>query len=148
MNPNPDQVASIKTFVAANGGWTLSDPQIRAKMTAATVANPLARGNIPKPFTMSQVLGLLSSASLANLKTFAGIEGLRSDVNTNNVAACVEWCSFLAGSAVIAAAEATGILAVVQATEPDPSWTPTVAWDLGTLGRPCDDFDLEQARHN
>jgi hypothetical protein len=148
VNPTPDQVLKIKSFVAAlPGGWSNGDAAIRAAMAASTVANPTQRATVAKPFALAALLGALSGASQANLNSVPGQAQLIQDIRANDAASCLNWVAFLSGTAKITAQEAAALAAIVQATEPDPAWTSTLPWDVANLGRPCDDFDLEAARH-
>lgn len=147
MNPSSDQIASIKTYVAAmTGAWTNTDDQIRASMQADLVANPVAQATVAKPFTLTSLLGALSSASQANLNSVPGQQQLILDIRANDIAACEGWIEFLAATAKITTAEAGSLQAIVTATELDPSWQAKVGWDVATLGRAVDVFDIERAR--
>jgi hypothetical protein len=147
VNPTPGQIQSIKSFVAGLAGvWSNSDAQIRAAMAATKVANPLPQATVPKPYTATQLLGLLSAASIANLAAFPAIHDLFSDISAQNSANVEAASALLAAAGKITSAEQSAIVAAVTATEPDPSWTSTVAWDVANLGRVADDFDLEAAR--
>lgn len=147
MNPTADAIATIRAYVAGlPGAWSNTDDQVVAAANAATIANPAPQGAIPRPFTMGDVLGKLSAPSLQALRSFAGLEGLRSDVNGQALAACVEWCAYLPGAGVITPDEAAGILGVVEATIPDPSYQAQIGWARHTLGRPLDAADVATAR--
>ncbi len=130
------------------GGWAgNTDAAILTAANAATIANPASQATVPKPFTLTQVLGVLSAASQANLKAFAGFAGLRDDVNANNVSACVVWAAYLAGgAAIITSAEESAILAIVEATQPDPTYPAKIGAAQAAIGRPLDSDDLAVAR--
>lgn len=149
MNPTPGQVANIKNYVAGlAGGWANTDAQIRSAIAASSVANPKPQATVPKPYTADQLLGLLSAASVANLEAFPAIHDLFADIESQDSAAVGKAVSLLSAAGKITSAEASAINSAIAATEPDPAWTATVTWDVATLGRPIDDFDLETARHS
>lgn len=161
MNPSPAQVASIKGFVAGlAGGWGNTDAQIRAAMAATTVANPTPQATVGKPYTASTVLGSgqISAASVGKLLTLPSFDAsvipllnlpAKAAADTASLAA---WAgAYLEGGTITQAEHdylAAPTTGVFNLTEPDPSWTASVPWDVGTLGRPVDDFDLETARHS
>lgn len=148
MNPTPQQIQAIKTFVAGLAGqWSKTDAEIRAAMQTTLVNNPLTTVPvIPKPFKPADVLGALSDASKTNLKAFTGLGSLLDDIHAQNIERCQVWAGFLAQTGIITAAERTAVLAVVNATRNDPTWSVQVSWDIATLGRPADDFDIEAGR--
>ncbi len=149
MNPTPGQIAAIRAYVAGlSGAWNNTDAQIRAAIAASSVANPVQQATVPKPYTATGLLGVLSTQSQGNLVVFPAIHDLLVDIQTQDSANVLAAVSLLAATGKITSAEATAIQSAVTATEPDPSWTSTVTWDLANLGRPIDDFDIEAARHS
>lgn len=148
MNPTPDAMTWIDAFAAAMpGGWGANDDAaVVSAANAPAVANPAPQGAVPVPFTMADVLGALSTASEGNLRTFGGFEGLRSDVNANDLAACVEWCAYLPAAGVITQGEATAILAIARKTQPDPSYQSQIGRAAAALGRPLDADDAATTR--
>lgn len=150
MNPTPGQITSIKQFVLAlAGSWSSTDAQIRAAMASTAVANPITSApTIAKPYTAAGLLGLLSQASIANLYAFPAIHDLFADITAQNTANVAAAASLLAAAGKITSSEASALGAAVTATEPDPSWTSTLHWDVANLGRVADDFDVEAARHS
>lgn len=148
MNPTPQAIAAIETYVAGlSGGWAgNTDSQVATAANLPAVANPAPRATVPTPFTLAGLLGQLGSASLEHLASFTGLAQLQADVNAQNIPNCVAWCGFLAAAAVITSGEAAAIAAIVTATELDPSWPVTVGWAQATIGRPLDLNDSAIAR--
>lgn len=149
MRPTATALEWINYYASSlAGGWASnSNAAILTAANNPTVANPVPQATVAKPFTLTQVLGSLSAASQANLKGFAGFEGLRNDVNANNIASCVAWAEYLAGgAAIITSTEAASILAIVQATQPDPTYQAKIGAAQAALGRPLDSGDLAVAR--
>lgn len=150
MNPSSSAIASIQAFVGTlAGGWSSNtDVQILAAIQAAKVANPVTtQPTIPKPYTFADVMGCLSAASVVNIRSLPTSTALITAINARDSVSITNWLGALqAGTPLITSAEATAVLAVVNATEPDPSWTAQVAWDIGTLGRAADVADIHAAR--
>lgn len=106
---------------AAAIGKLLTDP-------FGTVANPTPQPTIAKPFTYTDVLGLLSAASQVNVRALPELSRVLDDINAQNRHAVTVWAGLLlAGSSpVITQAEHDAIVALMNATELDPSWPSTV----------------------
>lgn len=148
MNPTPQQIQAIKTFVGGlPGTWAKTDTQIRAAMQTTLVNNPVTAAPVlPKPFKPADILGVLSDPSKTNLKTFTGLGSLLADIQDQDIERCQVWAGFLAQTGIITTAERTAILGVVNATRNDPTWSVQVPWDIANLGRPADDLDIEAGR--
>lgn len=148
MYPSPTAITKIRAYVAnLSGGWSGStDATILAAYNAPAIANPTTRGTVPTPYTITQLIGTLSSGSLANLDTFPAIYQLMQDIDANNSANVLVAVAFLAAAGKILSSEATAINAVLTATELDPSWSPQISQAQSDLGRPADEDDISTAR--
>ncbi len=92
----------------------------------AAVANPTPQGQTAKPFTIAQVFGLLSAASAGKTCSVAFMPDIRDKIAANDRTACGLYANLLAAGGVITPDERAAILAVLQATQPDPGWAATV----------------------
>lgn len=151
MNPNPVQVQAIKSFVAGlSGGFAgNTDAQIRAAMVTTLVNNPVASApTVRKPFIVDDLVAAVAAANQANVINLAtSMLRFLEDVDAQDVSRLQRWGRLLKSRGLIAAADLTALAAVVNATQSDPSWAATIAWDLANLGRIADDYDIEAARH-
>lgn len=138
---DPDDLATLKAYVAANPSLTTAQAIFEATTAPTAVSNPVAVApQIPKAFGPTDVLGLVSPASLAKIKTEVTMP--LSDLNRSIMAqdrptigsAAQLYLAF----GDITQAEHDAILGVLTATVPDPSWTPTVlagpSWQQTNLG--------------
>lgn len=150
MNPTPGQVASIKSFVSGlAGAWSNTDAQIRAAMALATQANPSPQATVPKPFTVDDLVGAVSTANQPNVAALATtIDAFLDAVDAQNITKLTRFAKLLKTQGKLTAADMTALGLVVNATQPDPSWTALVGWDVAVLGRAADDYDIEAARHS
>lgn len=149
MNPNPNQVAAIRQFVASlPGGWANPDAQIRAAMASTLVANPVTVApQVPKPFDVDDLMAVVVAANQASLATLATtMPNFLQDIDARNLPNLRRWARLLLKLAKITAADATAMQAVVNATQADPSWSAQVPWDVANLGRPADESDIEVSR--
>lgn len=146
MNPSPLEISEIRSFVASlAGGWSNTDAEIRARMTSTLVPNPIVSAPvIPVPFQATDLVMACSAGNRPNLESY--LVGAASLIIAQDVPHLTEGINAMAEMGSISAADATAMIAVLNRTQADPSWTSQVSWDLGTLGRPVDDFDLEEAR--
>ena len=148
MNPIPDAITALQGYIdGMSGGWTNQDSAIVSAMNAPSAANPTPQGTIPTPYTITQLVGSLSSGSLANLDTFPALYQLMQDIDANNTGNVLIAVEFLAAAGKILSSEATAIEAIVEATELDPSWPSQIGWAQANLGRPADSADIEAARN-
>lgn len=107
---------------AAAIGQLLTDPH-------GTVANPVTVApQIPKPFVYTDVLGLLSAASQANIRALPELTRVLDDINAQNRHAVAVWANLcLAGtSPPILQSEHDAIVNLMNATIADPNWTATI----------------------
>ena len=91
-------------------------------------------------------MGVLSSASIGNVKALPYLPAIVDDVNNGNLAACARWLALFVATSVVTEAEATAIQGVMTATELDPSWQSQISWAVANLGRLLDEADLTAAR--
>ena len=124
LNNDPAAVG----YKNADGTWK-SAHEIGVLLTqpGALIPNPVAQPSIPKPFTYLDIFNLLSSASLANLRTLPELPRALDDINAMNRQAVATWFNLLlqapaGGTAPITQAEHDNIVALMNATELDPSW--------------------------
>ena len=147
-NPSPSVITALDAKVPTlSGGWTgNTDAAIAGLLNATSIANPLPQATVPKPFTVAQVFGLLSGASVANLKTVPYVPDIRDKVQANDIPGCVLYLNLLLAGSVITQAEHDLILAAVTATQPDPSYQAQISWAVATINRPIDAADVAAAR--
>lgn len=143
MNPSPQAVAAIRSRVT---DWTPSDATIAAALNAPTIANPATRAVVPLPFTVAQVFGAVGQPSLAGLKAVAFVPDIRDKIAANDRTACGLYAGLLLAGGVITPADYSAIMAIFQATGPDPSWPAQISWAVATIGRPVDTLDVAASR--
>lgn len=112
----------------ANGTYK-SAHDIGALLTqpGALIANPVAQPTISKPFTYLDIFNLLSPNSLANLRALPELPRALDDINSMNRQAVITWFNLLlqaptGGTAPITQTEHDNVIALMNATELDPSW--------------------------
>lgn len=142
-SPSPQAVAAIRSEVS---DWSPSDATIAADLNTPTIANPTPRSTVPLPFTTSQVFAAVSGASLAKLNTIAFLPDIRDKIAANDRPACGLYAGLLMTGGVITQADYSAIMALFNATGPDPSWPPQISWALANLGRPVDALDVAASR--
>jgi hypothetical protein len=168
MNPNPDQIRLIQAFVAnMSGGWANDDAAIRASMAADLSDNPTPQPQVPVTFTATTVFGsgIISPGSVAKLVTLPSfstdvipflnapdktpdvIRNLNTWAGTYFMAGALNQSEFDYLSAPAPGTTAGAPVGVFNQTQPDPGWKAQIPWDLASLGRYVDDFDIETARH-
>lgn len=149
MNPTPDQVASIRAFVAAMpGGWSNTDAQVRAAMAATLVANPVAAApQVPRPFDVDDLIAAVGASNRPNVATLATtMPDFLRDLDARDLIRLRRWARLLIQLTKITQAEASAMGGVLTATQADPTWSATVPWDVVHLERTADDYDIEAAR--
>lgn len=90
----------------------------------ASVPNPEQQTNTPKRISWSEFITALEPADVVVLYSYTWVGDLRSAITENDrtIAAAI-WRGL---TTVITAASRTAVLAKLNATEPNPDWTPTV----------------------
>lgn len=147
MNPNPNQIAWIRSFVATlPDGWETPDAAIVEAANAATVPNPNSQPTVAKPFTAADLIGNLDPAAIARLRSFPSLPRVLDDVAKNDVAGCNLWLTMLLVAQDVNQAQHDAMAAVVNATWGDPSWRPQVGAAEAAIGRPLDQHDTLAAR--
>ena len=126
---NTTDIATLHTELQRSVYSGLNDTQRLAYLTTPEqVANPISTApQIPKPFSRADILGCLSSSSLANIRVIPNQTDLFTQIDNNNRAAIEMWAIGLnAGTPLITSGEVSAISAILAATHSDPSWTATV----------------------
>jgi hypothetical protein len=148
MNLSPAGITAVNTYVAGMaGGWTgNADATILAAVNNPTIANPAAQGTVPAGYSVTSLLGLLSTGSLSSLRTFPALTQLSQDIASNNSGNVLVAVEALAAFGDITSAEATAVAGAVNATVADPSYEAHIGWAQANLGRALDLNDIEEAR--
>jgi hypothetical protein len=150
MNPSPTAITEIQTFVASSisGGWSNSDAEILAALNAPSIANTATAAQVPAPYGWASLQSNLSAASKGALLANPNFAAMLSDVNANNTANVIGWIDAIstATPALVTSAEATSMLAVVNATQPDPNFQPLLPWSIVNLFRLADAGDVAVSR--
>ncbi len=108
----------------------LSVVQLAALLNApGLLANPVPQSSavVPKPFTVSDLLNLLSAGSLSNVLSVPANPEIVSKINSQDRPSVALWTSALKGAGLISQAECNAILAKLAETIADPSWSAQVA---------------------
>lgn len=135
---SPAQKAALLDRLGQPDAAGLSDAGAADLLNApATAPNPAPRGQVPKPFGFADVMGLLSAASVVNVRALPTATVLIEKINAQDRPGVQHWVAALsAPPALITAAEGQAVLGVLAATEPDPSWPATVvgpSWARATF---------------
>lgn len=125
---------NLKAFFDANpskyksAGAYLPTDQLGFLLGAASAAaNPVTVApQIPKPFTMTDLFGAVATASVGNVVKLAAALGIQADVDKQDRAALGNWAAALVAAGSITSADQTAIVALLNATIPDPAWTSTI----------------------
>lgn len=142
-SPSPDAVAKIRSEVT---DWTPSDAAIAAGLNRPSIANPTPQPVVPTPFTTSQVFGAVAPSSLAKLNSIAFLPDIRDKIAANDRPACGLYAGLLMAGGVITQPDYGAIMALFNATGPDPSWPAQISWAVANLGRPVDAYDIAASR--
>lgn len=144
VNPSPQAVAAIRAKIL---DWAPTNAAIAVALNAPAVANPAPQTTLPKPFAFGDVFGLLSDASVAAIRDTPNTTDLIDKVNAGDRAGVGRWVAVLGKlPAKITPAEAAALMAVLQATQPDPAWPAQISWAVANLGRPVDTDDVAASR--
>lgn len=142
-NPSPAAIALIREQVA---DWTGDDATIAASLNAPSIENPAPQPTIAKPFTARDLMGVLDSAAKAKLLTLPSLARLLNDIEAGVIEPLENWVAMLATGAIVTQEQAGALMAILHATEPDPSWPPQISWAESVIGRPVDTDDIAAAR--
>jgi hypothetical protein len=135
-------------------------------MSADLVTNPVAQTQVSVAYSAPSIIagGEISKASLQVLMTYPSFSDYvipllnQSTKSTEDIEVLNAWAITYFSSGGLTQAEFDFLAAptagttsgaptgLVNQTVADPSWTSTVPWDIGTLGRSADAFDIEAAR--
>lgn len=141
--PTPSQIALIKSHFA---DWTLTDDALAALANAANIPNPVPQGTIPRVILSADLISQLSSASLAKATRNTSFPQMHSDIVAGLRPQMLDWAGLFAKCGDITAGEYTAIVAMINATVPDPNWKAQTSWALQNLGRSADAADMWTAR--
>lgn len=96
------------------------------------VANPIQTApKVAAPFTAEQILAAITTADALKVMGAPMVGKLLDSINAQDRAACQAWTALCEAAGYITAAEQTAVLAVINGTMNDPSWSPNVP-------SPCD----------
>lgn len=143
MNPSPAAIALIRERVT---DWTPDDASIAAMLNVPSVANPTQRPTVAKPFTARDLMGVLGQPEQAKLLMLPSLARLLDDIVTGSLVPLENWVIMLRSGDFITQEQAAGLFAIIQATEPDPSWQPQISWAEAVIGRLVDADDIAAAR--
>lgn len=111
----PDYNA-LKAELAKPAYAGLTDQQAADALNAADPANP-----VPKPFTASDLLGLLDAAALAKLYARPNLAAFGDDVKAGDLPTVRNWITLATAAGDLSSQQAAALLAVVNATQAGPS---------------------------
>ena len=95
---------------------------------------------------MGQVFAAVLPASLPKLMAVAFLPDVRDKIAANDPVGTNLYAGLLLGGGTIGQAEHDAIVAIVNATQADPSWPAQISWAVATLGRPVDTDDIAAAQ--
>ena len=146
MNPSPTAITAIASKVPTlPGGWAgNADAAIAGLLNTPSVANPAAQGTVPNPFSAADLINAASPANRAALASL--ILGSAAFIIAQDRVHMTAGITALADCSAIQAADATAMIAVLDATIPDPSWPAQLSWAQINLGRPVDTADITVSR--
>jgi len=143
-SPSPAAIAWIR---ARSPDWTQSDAALADSLNATTVANPVTVApQVPRPFAASDLTGLLDAAATAKVYGRPAIVAFRDDIDRQSRVACGNWIALAEAAGDVTASQYTAMIAVLQATHADPSWSAQVPAPLDALGRLLDPQDIAASR--
>lgn len=148
-NPSPAAVTLIRAQVA---DWSPDDASIAATLNTPSVPNPTPQPTIAKPFTARDLMAVLDGPAKGKLLALPGFGRLLDDIAIGDIETLENWVAgLLCPSPIlpepaIASEQAASLMAVLHASEPDPSWRPQISWAESVIGRPVDANDIAEAR--
>lgn len=147
MNPTSEAISKIQSHVAgAAYDWTLSDQELADAINADLVANPASQGQVPKDYTMADILNEVSNRALGKIRSEGGITEIVAAVRQQNAQRVLMWAGSYLRTGDITQAEYDAIQATVTDTVPDPDYNSQVPWPEKNLGRKVDADDIAQSR--
>lgn len=105
-------------------------PGIAAWLNApTTVANPVAEApQVPHPPTLDDVLAVVPSAERVAIRALAGfVDDVRRAIDTQNLLYMQTLIEDALTANAISAQTATALALLLARTQPDPTWTATIA---------------------
>lgn len=129
--PTPEFVAHLQNdpngcgFKNADGTWKpAATIALLLVSPRGSVANPVAQPTIPKPFTIADLVAAAPNAT----RTIpdADLEPIAARCRDNDRAGVKNWADVLLARSAMSQAEHDAVVAVVEATEGDPSWQANV----------------------
>lgn len=148
MNPTKPEISAIQAFVRSIGGWGFGNGEILDRMKATTVYCGDESAQVPRPYTIAEVLRSLSIESLANVESYPAFYELTVDLKLNNSTQVLAAFEAMAATDRITASELSNITTIVNSTVPDPDHSWYQRWDEATVGRIVDTADINIARHS
>lgn len=142
-NISPVAVTKIRAQVA---DWTKDDATIAATLNNRTIANPTPAPPVPKPFSVSDLYGVLDHPAKAALDAHPSLPRILEDLNSNNITACNLWVTLLQEAGHVTATQGTAMSKIVNATQPDPDHPALISWAEQSLGRLVDADDINASR--
>ena len=149
MNPTSEQVKIIRGMVKSlEGGWARNNHELVTALNEPMHPNPKPAPDVPKPFTLGDVLGVLSIDSAAALKDFGHLYYLIQAIKEQDSETVSMLTELLTASGDITPEELAELKSILTRTIPDPTHPPMVGWAEAHLGRTVDTADLNIARHS
>jgi hypothetical protein len=142
----PLQFAQIRLKVT---DWSPPAEAIRDQLNALPTPNPTPQAQFPAPLYESELLGLLTPASIAKFRDHVNFGLVKADIARGNRTGVQLWAHIFAATlpgGFLTPAEVAAIETYCARTVPDPAWSPTVAWTRAAFGRPLTADDVRLAR--
>jgi len=148
MNPSEQAKATIQNKVESESGldWTQSDQEIANGLNALTVDNPETQQNVPKPYSMQDVMGQLNDSTIKTVRSEGNMSAIADAVRENDDSRVLTWASAYKQTGDLSDTEYSDIESIVTATHPDPNYESTLNWAQETLGRSLDANDISESR--
>lgn len=100
------------------------DEQAAADLLNATpiVDNPARRGQVPRPFAVSEVMALLDPATIGGFKVVAYLPAVVAALSSNDRPAITLWAFQLQCAGLLTQEQHDAILGLIARTDDDPAW--------------------------
>lgn len=142
----PPLSAAQVTALSPSVDRTQSQEANLVALNAATVKNPVAQGNVPKPLSVIDIFGLLTDTEQGAVVGHPNAAPIIADVRMQDRQAVATWASGLAKGGTISSASLNGVMGYLNSTVPDPNWQAVVSPAMAALGRPATIADVLQVR--
>lgn len=147
MTPSREQIDWIKAFVAEMAGhWGNPTAAIVAAANEPTIDNPTPQPTRPKPYTLETLMAHLDATAIGKLRSLPSLERLLDRIEANDRVNCARWLTLLAAAGDITADQKAALQAVLEETEPDPTWPPRISPAERYFGRLVTHEDVQEAR--